>query len=90
MFAQNLWVKFSDLDMECFCYCNRKKCPPESKPECKEYVVKFIEIEREPLEEKSKVILDEIGKSERKIEQDRKKYKTELQKSLERLKKVRI
>lgn len=88
--TQKLWVKFNDLDVECFCYCNRKECPPESKPECKEYVVKFIEIERNPIVDKSKAITDELGKIEEKINQQRKKYETEFNKSLRQLKKFKL
>ena len=88
--TQKLWVKFNELDVECFCYCNRKECPPESKPKCKEYIVKFIEIERKPLINESNTVMDEIGKIERKINQQKKKYETELRKSLRELKKFKI
>lgn len=42
------WIKFYEQDgsVECLCQSGRKKCPPESKPSCKEYVVKFMEIQR--------------------------------------------
>ncbi len=36
-----MWVKFDGMEIECFCE-ERKKCVKEEKPECKEYVVKFI------------------------------------------------
>lgn len=42
------WIKFYEQDgsVECLCQSGRKKCPPEKKPSCKEYVVKFMEIQR--------------------------------------------
>lgn len=45
------WIKFDGEDIECFCKKNRKRCPTESKPICKEYVLKFIEVDRNPLED---------------------------------------
>lgn len=91
MITKKLWVKFDDLDIECFCYCNRKECAPEAKPKCKEYVVKFIEIERpNPLVEKSKIIKDEIDKLEDILARQKKKFETELRKSLRQFKKFKI
>ena len=42
------WIKFYEQDgsVECLCQSGRKKCPAESEPSCKEYVVKFMEIQR--------------------------------------------
>ena len=42
------WIKFYEQDgsVECMCQSGRKKCPPEKKPSCKEYVVKFMEVKR--------------------------------------------
>lgn len=42
------WIKFYEQDgsVECLCQSGRKKCLPEKKPPCKEYVVKFMEIQR--------------------------------------------
>ena len=42
------WIKFHEQDghVECICLPGRKKCPPETKPSCKEYVAKFTEIKR--------------------------------------------
>jgi hypothetical protein len=38
-----MWVKFDGMDVECFCNEDCKKC---NDSECKEYVVKFMEIQR--------------------------------------------
>ena len=42
------WIKFYEQDgtIECWCPTGRKICPAEKKPSCKEYVVKFTEIQR--------------------------------------------
>lgn len=40
------WVKFEDGEIDCFCRQDRKKCPAEKIPLCKEYVLKFIKVER--------------------------------------------
>ncbi len=43
---RKLWVKFDEMEIECWCEENRKQCSAQEKPECKEYVVKFTEIKR--------------------------------------------
>ncbi len=79
---KKLWVKFNEMDIECFCNENRKECPPESKPVCKEYIVKLIEIERqkEDIEFKKgeKLFKDAVLKL--------KKQETELRKSIRKFK----
>ena len=79
---KKLWVKFDEMDIECFCNENRKKCPPESNPVCKEYVVKLIEIERKyrdvDFEKGEKLFKDAVKKF--------KKQGTELRKSIRKFK----
>ena len=38
------WVKFNDMTVECICDENDRKCKGDKL--CKEYVVKFIEVDR--------------------------------------------
>ena len=78
-----MWVKFKDLDVECFCDEGRKKCTPEKKPECKEYVVKFIHIERSKAEVMAKEKRDELTKKLKKV-------KTELEKNARKFKRFRM
>jgi hypothetical protein len=59
--TKKLWVKFDELDIECFCEADNKKCLPEEKPTCKEYVVKFIEIKRDEKLDKFHQQLDETS-----------------------------
>lgn len=90
MFDKKLWLKFDGLDIECFCDSGRKYCPPESKPKCKEYVVKFIEIERSGNKDKVKAIKDATKIVEDKLKRQLKKFETEIQKNIKKMKKFRI
>jgi len=74
---KQLWVKFDGIDIDCYCDINRKKCTKEQKPECKEYIVKFIQVDRstEEFKEELKGLLVAC-----------KKHKTELERSLKRFK----
>lgn len=91
MFDKKLWVKFDEMYIECFCEEGDKDCPPEAKPKCKEYVVRFIEIERSPEhEERCKAIKDAASRLEERLIKQRKKYETELKKSLRKMKKFKI
>jgi len=74
MLSDIYWVKFDDGDVECFCIKNRKKCPKEKKPICKEYVLKFIEVEREPLEE-LKGPINHLKRKMTEVEKSIKKFK---------------
>lgn len=86
MFTKKLWVKFDEnLDIEC--WCERKKCPSESKSECKEFVVKFIEIERpKEIEKRIDDIKDVTKQLEVKIKREAKKFETQLQKAIKTFK----
>jgi len=82
MIQKKMWVKFKDLNIECFCEGTRK-CAKEEKPECKEYVVKFILIERSKAEVMAKEKRDELTKKLKKV-------KTELEKNARKFKKFRM
>lgn len=80
---KKLWVKFNDMDIECFCEGN-KQCSVHEKPECKEYVVKFTEIKR-----KIKDIKIDLSKEEKALSDLTKqlgKKTTELTKSIKKFK----
>lgn len=70
------WIKFDELDIECFCREGAKKCPPEKKPVCKQYVVKFIEIERS----------DEFKEEIKAIKKTAKKIESEISKAINKFK----
>lgn len=91
MLAKKLWVKFDNFDIVCFCEENRKECPPESKPDCKEYIVKFIEIKRsKEAEENIDAIKDVTKRLEAQVKREKKKFETQLQRSLREMKKFKI
>jgi DNA/RNA endonuclease G (NUC1) len=80
---KKLWVKFNDMDVECFCEDHDRKCRDK---QCKEYVVKFTEIERQ------KEVIN-LNKEEQMINNAIKKLKrseTELSKSIKKFGKIRI
>lgn len=68
------WIKFGvDGNVECICLPNRKECPPEKKPTCREYVAKFDEIHREHSIDKK--VINKINKQLTEIEKNIKKGK---------------
>ena len=79
---KKMWVKFDGMDVACFCEEDRKKCVKEEKPECKEYVVKFIEIKRDTTAEQIKEVMTREQKAMKKIVAKVKKYDSELKKSI--------
>lgn len=79
---KKLWVKFEDMDVACVCDEHHRKCKDKS---CKEYVVKFTEIERSKIAEQMKG-LEKDGQLLEKAVNDLKKYSTELKKSITKFK----
>jgi len=77
-----MWIKFDEDNIKCFCNENRKSCPPEGKPICKEYIVKLIEIKRKKedieFEKEEKLFKDAVLKL--------KKQEMELRKSIRKFK----
>ncbi len=81
-----LWAEFDELNIKCFCEENRKKCVKEEKPECKEYVVKFIEVKRNETVEQIKEVMTREQKAMKDILAKIKKHDTELKKSIRKFK----
>ena len=76
------WVKFLDDGfVECFCPDGVKKCSEHSKPGCKEYVLKFVPIDREA-ERKANEAIEYLDK----FKQKRKRLVTEISKSINKFK----
>jgi len=89
MTTEKLWVKFdNNLDIVCICDYNRKRCPTEAKPECKLYLVKFIEMRptKVELDDKTK----ELKTLKEKVRRETKKVETELHKSIRKMKNFKI
>jgi len=77
---KKLWAKFDGLDLECVCDEHHKKC--DTNTGCKEYVVKFIEVERnleddlkEHLDEETRKLRNEINRFQSKISKSIRKFK---------------
>jgi hypothetical protein len=66
-----LWVKFNEEGVECICNEYARKC---DEPTCKEYVVKFTEIERSNYRiDNTNKSINEMVKSLKKIREDMRK-----------------
>ena len=83
---KKLWVKFDGMGIECFCEEGQKKCAPESNPQCKEYVVKFIEVERDSNLEDVKKILSREEKFMKELIGKLKRHDTKLKHSINKFK----
>jgi hypothetical protein len=72
---KKMWVKFDEMDVVCVCDEYYRKCKDNS---CKEYVVKFTEVRRDPIEE-----IADMSKS---LTKEIKKLDSELKKSINKFK----
>lgn len=91
MDIEKMWVKFNELDIECWCSKGRKKCPKEANPECKLYLVRFIEIMDEAKhDERIRFLHEGATKLEKEIVQKLKKevdkFKKKVDKSISKFK----
>ena len=75
---KKLWVKFDGMEVGCICEPHRRKCTDK---QCKEYVVKFTEIDR--TQEPVKVNVDALNRSV-------KKFETEINKTTRKLKNIKL
>lgn len=82
VYQDKLWIKFKDLDIECFCAYNERRCPLETK-ECRLYLAKFICIDGAEREERVKSVKDSL---EAKIKQQQRKFESELKRSIKKFK----
>ncbi len=78
---KKVWAKFDDMDLVCVCDEHHRKCKPEV--ECKEYVVKFMEIDREEIIEDAKA---HIEMETKKLRNDIKKFQSQVSKSIKKFK----
>jgi hypothetical protein len=80
---KKLWVKWDGMNIDCVCEEHHKKCVtvPGEVPKCKEYITKFVEVDRTQ-EEVTKQIKD-FGDAV-------KKFEKEVQKKVKLINKHRI
>ena len=77
---KKVWAKFDELDLVCVCDEHHRKCKDDT---CKEYVVKFMEIERRTeLEEATK----HLDAETRKLRSDMQRFQSQISKSLKKFK----
>ena len=78
---KKVWAKFEGMDLECVCDEHHKKCKPDES--CKEYVVKFMEIDREQQVEEAVAQLENASKS---LQRDMKKFQSKISRSIKKYK----
>ena len=77
---KKVWAKFKDMDLECVCDEHHRKCKDDI---CKEYVVKFMEIDRkQELEEATKHLSIEA----RKLQSEMKRFQSKVSRSIKKFK----
>jgi len=75
-----VWAKFDGMDLECVCDEHHRKCKDDT---CKEYVVKFMEIDRkQELEEATKHLSIEA----RKLRSEMQKFQSKISRSIKKYK----
>lgn len=75
------WVKFNDMIVECICDEKNHKCKDDKL--CKEYVIRFTEIERS---EKINDSLKHLEKESDNLQKTIKKFESQISKSIKKFK----
>lgn len=78
---KKVWAKFDGLDLECVCDEHHRKCKKQDA-NCKEYVVKFIEIDRNDPEEIAEKLAEGVGT----LSKQMKKFQSEISRSIKKFK----
>jgi hypothetical protein len=82
---KRVWAKFDGMELACVCDPSNRKCKDDE--DCTEYVVKFMEIERE---DKLKEAVRHLDQDTKKFKRGMKKFESELSKSIKEMKKFKI
>lgn len=77
---KKVWAKFDGLDLACVCDEHHKKCKKDDN--CKEYVVKFIEIDRSSAKEAMAHLANETKNLRKEID----KFQSQISKSIRKFK----
>jgi len=79
---KKVWAKFDGMDLQCVCDEHHRKCKKDISG-CKEYVVKFIEVDREdPIEQ----FTSQIEKETANLRNSIKKFQSEISKNIRKFK----
>lgn len=77
---KKVWAQFDEMDLKCVCDEHHRKCKDDT---CKEYVVKFMEIDREQeLEDATKHLSAET----RKLQSDMRRFQSKISRSVKKYK----
>ena len=77
---KKVWAKFNEMDLECICDEHHRKCKDDI---CKEYVIKFMEIDREQQAEDA---IAHLEKESKHLRRDIKKFQSKVSKSIKKFK----
>lgn len=77
-----VWAKFDGMDIECVCDKHNRKCVVDDA--CKEYVVKFTEVDRR--EEGVKDAVKRLKKETSNLGRTMKKFESQINKSIKKFK----
>jgi len=75
------WVKFDGMSVKCI--CDEKDCKCKDDKLCKEYVIRFTEIERS---ERTKDALKHLEKESNNLQKTIKKFESQVSKSIKKFK----
>jgi hypothetical protein len=75
------WVKFDGMTVKCICDENDRKCKDDKA--CKEYVIKFIEVDRT---DKITDALKHIEKETDNLQKNIKKFESQVSRSIKKFK----
>lgn len=78
---KRVWAKFDGMDVRCVCGHRRLKCKRDS--DCKEYVVRFMEINRK---QKVKSGLEHLEKEVDSLSKVVQKFENQINKSIKKFK----
>lgn len=83
-----LWVKFDEnLDIECFCAYNNRRCPKEKREGCLLYLAKFIQIDDvQRHDERVKLAKKATSTLEAKFKREQKKFESQVKRSIKKFK----
>lgn len=78
---KKVWAKFNEMDLECVCDEHHRKCQKDD--DCKEYVVKFMEIDRSADAEE---VLKHLERESENLRGNIRKFQSEISKSIKKFK----
>ena len=78
---KKVWAKFDEMDLMCVCDEHHRKCKEDNR--CREYVVKFMEIDRE---EKIDDAVAHLEKESKNLRRDIKSFQSKVSRSIKKFK----